>query len=114
MNVVERKYNATCSLYENRVETDPETNVTSAAHVLVESDIPCRLVVESAPPTTQKDGAAQVTQSITLLLSPGIPVKPGSNVVVTQDGWTASYFAAGMPEIYTTHQEVPLKLERWA
>ena len=61
------------------------------------------------------DTAASVTQGLKLFLAPEIRVKPGSKVIVTQNGITGAYSASGEPAVYSTHQEIVLELSgRWA
>ena len=45
-----------------------------------------------------------------LFISPEVEIKPGSKIVVTQNGVTTEFSNSGKPAIYTNHQEIMLKL----
>lgn len=115
MNVVESRYNGTFSTFETVQETDPETNITKETEVPVYEDRPCRLDIDTSPATVDANGAPAIAQAVTLLCSPALIINPGTKIVVTQNGRTATYTASGMPVVYPSHQEIALvSAERWA
>lgn len=115
MNVVERRYNGLFAVQTYTSEVKPNTKITRQALTTLYSDQACRLVIESAPSVADVGKAPQVTYSATLLCSPELMIPPGSNITVTQDGRTYRFKASGMPEVYTTHQEISLENdEEWA
>jgi len=115
MNVVESRYNGKCTVQTYSATTKTGTHITRQTLTTLYSDKPCRLVVDSAPSVTDANKAPKVAYSATLLCSPSLQIPPGSKVTVTQDGRTYKFKASGMPEVYTTHQEISLETdEEWA
>lgn len=63
----------------------------------------------------QSDTGAAISQGTKLFTVPEIQIKPGSKIIVTQNGVTTVYSSSGVPAVYPTHQEVILELfEGWA
>ena len=72
---------------------------------------PCRLsfkTVTNANPS--ETGASSVVQTTKVFLAPEIKVKPGSKLIITQNGVTTEYKNSGKPAFYSTHQEIVLEL----
>lgn len=112
---LEQGYEGRCSVYEYGDVVDPVTRITSKQEAEVLSDIPCRRSYERLHVTDAAAGAPRQAIGIKLFLAPDVAIKPGSKLVVTQDGVTEQYAASGKPAVYPTHQEILLKLfERWA
>ena len=62
-----------------------------------------------------KISLAKQTQGTKLFIAPEIKVKPGSKIVVEQNGVTTEYSASGVPAVYPSHVEIKLELFRgWA
>ena len=58
---------------------------------------------------------AKVTQIIELFIAPEISIKPGSKIIVTQNGETVTYTRSGEAAKYETHQQIILDLWKgWA
>lgn len=110
---IEYLYKGRCIIHTAKATFDETTKQTSFSDSYSE-EIPCRLSVRSSPPTS--DGkAAAVQQEIKLFLAPEVEIKAGARVVVTQNGKTDEYKAAGEPVKYSNHQEVNLRLlDDWA
>ena len=95
--------------------TGEETKLSREEEAVVLEGQPCRLSFEKQAAVFRTDTAASVTQGLKLFLAPEIRVKPGSKVIVTQNGITGAYSASGEPAVYSTHQEIVLELSgRWA
>lgn len=110
----EALYDGTCNIIEHKQVKNEETKVTSHKEVTVITDEPCRLSFESDKVAKTKDMTYSPSQNVKLFLSPDVTVKAGSKIIVTQSGVTTKYKSSGMPNVYDTHQEVPLELfERW-
>lgn len=107
---LEQKYEGRCSVYEYRDTIDPATRITAKQEAEVFTDIPCRLSYERLYATDAAAGAPQQAIGVKLFLAPDVAVKPGSKLVVTQNGVTEQYAASGKPAVYPTHQEVVLSL----
>jgi len=89
------------------VADDPDEPETM--RVIVANE-PCHLSFArpAAVGAAYGDGAAEVTQSVTLFLRPALRVPPGSQITV--DG--VIYAQSGMASIYSGHQEIALELQR--
>lgn len=111
----ERLYEGKCTIVEYGKTKDPVTKITSSGEIVVLEKQPCRLSFSSSPATTQTSSTDNVAQTIKLFLAPEIVIKPGSKMIVTQNGRMSAYKNSGQPAIYVTHQEIILELFRgWA
>jgi hypothetical protein len=99
-----------CTIYEYENVTDPETYQTTQKEVPVLVDEPCRLSYNFEQATNIRNGAAVVSQSITLFIRPDLVIKPGSVIEITQNNVTERYKGSGKPAIYSNHQEIILQL----
>ena len=99
-----------CTIYEFKDVTDPHTKQTTQREVPVLIDEPCRLSYRHEQSTNIQNGAAVVSQSITLFIRPDLIIKPGSVIEVTQHGRTCKYKGSGAPAVYCNHQEIVLEL----
>lgn len=78
-------------------------------------NVPCRLVYGSVSSTEPVAQAAQIPQTVTLLIDPSVVIPEGSKITVTQNGVTRIYERSGKSAVYSCHQEVPLTLAKeWA
>lgn len=78
-------------------------------------DEPCRLSYSNVSAVDQTETAAKTAQVTKLFLSPDVQIRPGARITVTQAGITRAYECSGVPAVYSTHQEIVLKLsERYA
>lgn len=112
---VEKLYTGSCAVTEHRKVKDEVSKLVNYEDVTVLEAQPCRLIFKSAPAAGQGEAAADVIQTVKLLLSPDIAIRAGSKITVTQNGVTADYTRSGIPAVYSTHQEIVLELfERWA
>jgi len=99
-----------CTIYEYQTVVD-ETNYQSTQEpVPVLKNEPCRLSYNWEQATNLKNGAAVVSQSITLFIRPDITIKPGSLIEITQHGVTEMFERSGHTAVYTNHQEVKLQV----
>lgn len=99
-----------CTIYEYQDVTDPETYQTTKKQVPVLVDEPCRLSYNYEQATNISNGAAVVSQSITLFIRPDLKIKNGSVIEITQNNVTEKYKGSGQPSVYTNHQEIVLQL----
>ena len=112
---LEATYEGLCTVYEYRDVTDEKTKLSSEEEVAVIEDQPCKLSFEKLNAVVQTDMAAKQTQGTKLFIAPEIKVKPGSKIVVEQNGVTTEYSASGVPAVYLSHAEIMLELfEGWA
>lgn len=99
-----------CTIYEFQDVTDPETWQTTQQEVAVLENEPCRLSYNREQSTNIANGAAVVSQGITLFIRPDLVIKPGSVIEITQNGVTEKYSGSGKPAVYSNHQEITLEL----
>ena len=99
-----------CTIYEFQDVTDPETYQTTQKEVPVLVDEPCRVSYNHEQSTNIQNGAAVVSQSITLFIRPDLVIKPGSVIEIKQNGVTERYKGSGKPAVYTNHQQITLRL----
>lgn len=112
---IERLYVGRCDIVEWKGVPDPITKITKNYEVTVREGLPCRLSHERLSATGEAAPAAIVTQGVKVLMAPEIQVKPGSKLVITQNGVTGEYVQSGQPAVYASHQEILLELFRgWA
>ena len=99
-----------CTIYEYQTTTDPDTFQSVQKEVAVLEDEPCRLSYNHEQATNISNGAAVVSQSITLFIRPDLVIKPGSIIEITQNGVTEKYKGSGQPAVYSNHQQIILQL----
>lgn len=99
-----------CTIYEYATHIDPVTHQSTQTPVAVLENEPCRLSYNWEQATNIQNGAAVVSQSITLFIRPDITIKPGSLIEITQHGVTERFERSGHTAVYTNHQEVKLQL----
>ena len=119
---IEAFYTGACDIYEYLPQIT-ENGSTEMRESLVREGQPCRLSyttrlsysglkTSSSNPTQLLNSPVQ---QIKLFLSPEIRVKPGSKIIVTQNGITQGYKNSGEVAMYKYHQEIVLeRLEKWA
>lgn len=99
-----------CTIYEYQDVIDETTYQTTQKQVPVVVDEPCRLSYQREQATNIANGAAVISQSITLFIRPDLVIKPGSVIEITQHGVTEKYKGSGQPAVYCNHQEITLEL----
>lgn len=98
------------TIYEYQPVTDPETFQTKSELVAVVVDEPCRLSYNREQATNIQNGAAVVSQGITVFIRPDLKIKNGSVMDITQNNVTERYKGSGQPAVYSKHQEITLEL----
>jgi hypothetical protein len=111
---IESLYTGTCTVFEYQEVKDPITKRTIHKEVMILENQPCRLSFKNI--TQISEGITpKASQIIKLFLDPGINIKPGSKIAVTQNNKSVEYKNSGEPAIYSNHQEIVLLLfEGWA
>lgn len=108
-------YTGLCTVIARRDVRDETSKITRKTEVVVAENQPCKLSFETIKAAVQTETAAAVAQSVKLLIAPELIIKPGSKIVVEQNGRTGTYAASGVPAIYPSHQEIMLEWFRgWA
>ena len=113
---IESTYSGVCAIIERRDVRDEKTKITRKnKEVSVVENQPCKLSFEKLNAVVQTGTAAKQTQGTKLFIAPEIKVKPGSKIIVEQNGVTTEYSASGVPAVYLSHAEIMLELfEGWA
>ena len=112
---LESLYIGTCDIIEYVENKDPITKITIHVPTNVFSNQPCKLSFQKINPTNQTETADSVRITAKLFISPDIVIKPGSKIVVSQNGRIFEFKNSGEPPIYGSHQEVMLELFKgWA
>lgn len=113
---IESTYSGVCTVKERRDVRDERTKITRKdEEVAVIENQPCKLSFEKINAVIQTETAASVTQSTKLFIAPETNIKPGSKVIVEQNGVTTVYSASGEPSVYPSHAEYMLELFKgWA
>lgn len=103
-------YSGSCTVIEHRKTKNENTKLMEWQEVTVLEDQPCRLSFDQNQPVTQLASAAAMDQKIKLFLASELAIKPGSKIIVTQNGVTTEYTYSSVPAVYATHQEILLEL----
>lgn len=113
---IESTYTGVCTIIERRDVRDEKTKITRKnEEVPVVENQPCKLSFEKLNAVVQTDTAARQTQGTKLFIAPEIKVKPGSKIVVEQNGVKIEYSASGEAAVYLSHAEIILELFKgWA
>lgn len=108
-------YDGVCTVTEHRKVNDGASKLVAFEDVVVLREQPCHLVFKTVESAAQSASASKAGQTVKLLVSPDVVIKPGAKITVTQQGVTDDYACSGVPAVYATHQEIVLDLfERWA
>lgn len=110
MHPLEKLWIDRCTIYKYQDVTDPDTFQTIQQEVPILEDEPCRLSYNREQATNITNGAAVVSQSITLFIRPDLTIDPGSVIEITRHGKSVKYKGSGQPAVYTNHQEIILEL----
>lgn len=113
---IESTYSGVCTVIERWDVRDERTKITRKnEEVPVVENQPCKLSFEKLNAVVQTDTAAKLTQGTKLFIAPEIKIKPGSKIIVEQNGTTTEYSASGEPAVYFSHSEYMLELFKgWA
>lgn len=112
---IESTYIGTCDVVEYVHMPNMTTKISEKSEKTVLSNQPCRLSFDVnnnrvLKPTLTGETASEVRQNVKLFISPEVEIKPGSKIIVTQNGVTTAYKKSGQPSVYSTHQEIMLEL----
>lgn len=105
---LEKMYDSRCAII-NYTEKVDEYGTTTYTSVIIAKEQPCKLSYNSANNATQTKTVDNVEQTITLIMSPTLDVKEGSDVTVTlYNGTILEFVSSGIPKRYRSHQEISL------
>lgn len=106
---IESTYKGLCTVIEYKDIEDEDTNETINKPIPVHEDIPCKLSKKAINSTNQTEVANIIKYAPVLFINPGIVIKAGSKIVVSQHGVTREFEQSGEPFVYETHQEIVLQ-----
>lgn len=104
---IELLYKGKCSIYHKAEAFNPVTKRTTFEDVTICKDEPCRLS-QSVGKGKQGENVANSEKVIKLFIRPELEVKAGAKAIVTQNGRTETFETAGIPAVYSSHQEIEL------
>lgn len=108
---IESTYEGVCTIIERKDVRDDRTKITRKnEEIVIVKDQPCKISFEKLNPVVQTETATMQTQGVKLFIAPEIKVKPGSKIIVEQNGVTTEYFSSGEPAVYCSHSEIMLEL----
>lgn len=112
---IESTYIGVCDIIEYIHRQNSVTKISEKTEESVLSAQPCRLSFDVnnnrvLKPTLTGETASEVKQNVKLFISPEIEIKPGSKIIVTQNGVTTAYKKSGQPSVYFSHQEIMLDI----
>lgn len=110
-DAIKSMWSGLCTVYKNEKSKNKYGIVTSEK-VEIYKDEPCHLSFENVNQADQTELGANVSQVVTLFISPEVYIPPGSMIEVTQNNVTRTYKHSGISAIYTNHQEIILELEQ--
>lgn len=112
---VESQYIGLCTVAEYGPVKNPITKITRHVESNVLNNEPCRLSYKNIAQANPTGTGTVLIQVIKLFMAPELKIKPGSKIIVTQNGETTEYKNSGKPAIYSSHQEIILELfDGWA
>ncbi len=113
-DALKKLWTGICDVYVKEQVNNTLNGVTEFKEVLKIKGQPCRLSFSSNK-IAEQSGATGISQSIKLFIDNSLNIPAGSKIVVTQNQRTEVYSQSAPPAVYSTHQEIELKLfERWA
>lgn len=109
---VEKLYSGVCNVYEYKRIFDEENSTYTHKEVLVYKDLPCRISFSTRQSYTglrtseEEELGNKSKHWVKLFVSPDIEIKPGSKIVVKQNGREDVYKNTGIPAVFRGHQEI--------
>lgn len=107
---IEKTYKGRCRVVEYSKKRNSSTKINERIEKVVIQNVPCRISYEKISNANSGDTNNQVTQIIKVFIAPELIIKPGSKLIITQNGRTCEYKNSGLPAIYETHQEILLEI----
>lgn len=111
--ILEQTYDGVMDVYGYGDELT-QSGATRTVEKQLYTGISCALSANQQADTTQTDASANVNQRYTVFCGPDIVIPAGCRLVVTQYGAARDYCCSGVPNVYPTHQEISVLLEKRA
>ncbi len=106
-----RLYEGVFTAYEFVSVKDDETGITGSVRREYLKDIPCRISYQLINENKQSRFSDYKSQTVRLFTSPDVIVRDGSEITVCQNGRTEEYISSGAPAVYSSHQEILLRIK---
>ncbi|MBQ6092996.1 MAG: hypothetical protein IJL00_04925 [Clostridia bacterium] len=100
-----------CTVTIKRNTVNPKGRTIQSDETLF-AHVPCRLSFKNISVPDDTSQAAKTVQVTVLILDRERRVPAGSKITVTHEGVTREYDRAGIPAVYSAHQEIPLVLRK--
>lgn len=114
INHIKKLFNATCDIYEYSDFFDDNSKITYSDLSIKYSNISCRVSyyknISSISTLKNNNFNNKIKQNVKLIIQNDINVKPGSFIIVNQNGIKTKYKNSGQPIIYSAHQEIILEI----
>lgn len=113
-NSIESAYSGFCDIIEFSSITSGDGS-SYFEEFTAFSSVPCKLSFSSSNIARDTKVNSGIYLVATLFTAPELEIKPGSKIIVTQDFITNVFKNTGYPLIFSTHQEIKLRLfDEWA
>lgn len=113
-NILAKLFTGVCDIYEYEQFLDTTSYITKQRAIIKYENMPCRVSYynNSSNILASKENMFNniITQKVKIFLDNDITIKPGSIIVVTQNGKMTKYKNSGEPAIYSSHQEIMLDI----
>lgn len=110
-DAIKSMWNGLCTIYKNE-KSKNKYGIVAFKKVEIYKNEPCHLSFENVSQADQTELGANVSQVVTLFISPEVYIPPGSTIEVTQNNVTRRYKHSGISAVYTNHQEIILEAEQ--
>lgn len=110
-DAIKSMWNGLCTIYKNE-KSKNKYGIVAFKKVEIYKNEPCHLSFENVSQADQTELGANVSQVVTLFISPEVYIPPGSTIEVTQNNVTRRYKNSGISAVYTNHQEIILEAEQ--
>lgn len=107
-------WDSKATIYITQQEQNPTTKFMEVRDFELYKDEPCRVSYKtkvSGMPSAPSDTVMTAYQDVILIISSELRIPKGAKVVVTQLDRTTEYYASGEPLVYSSHQQIGLKLK---
>ncbi len=110
---IESTYNGRCSVIESRKIKNANRS-TGFEEVVVYEDVPCKLSYKVSNQgigiVRSSDDVNFVKQHVKIFVAPEIKIDSNSKIIVRQNGIEREYKNSSEPVVFSTHQEIELRL----
>ena len=110
MQIFEKTYDCLMDVYRN-TKKEKENGKTRFSDELIYEQEKCALSRENKSENTQTDSTNNISYTEILFLSPDIKIEQGDTIIVTTKNKEKIKYKSGVPEWFSSHQEIILERE---